>query len=219
MDLAQLSAALEKAEGDNAELKALVAKAKKDLEAANETITKMKTELDTANETITKSKGGASLTPEQEDEAFLKSLPAGARDRILAERKTAAENAELVQKMAQKQDETEAIAKARNLGAPEPEKTGPLLVRIQKGKTTPEDAALLETLFKATGEQLKEVGFYKSAGIVLPRAAVDDPEAQLQAHADEIRKAKPKLTAAQAYEEAMQQYPELYNDYVAKRRT
>lgn len=211
MDLAQLSAALEKAEADNAVLKARAEKAEAENTVHVATIAKQKGDL----ETIQKGRG---LTAEQEDEEFLKGLPAGARDRILADRAATKHALEQVEKMRETTDRTEAIAKARELGAPEPEKSGPLLMRVAKGKTTAEDATELETILKAAGAQAAAGGLFASNGVSTAAAAnVGDPEAALSAAADEIAKTE-GISKAKAYEKAMAQNPGLYNDYIAKRR-
>lgn len=211
MDLAQLSAALEKAEADNAVLKARAEKAEAENTVHVATIAKQKTEL----ETVQKSRG---QTPEQEDEEFLKGLPAGARDRILADRAATKHALEQVEKMRETTDRTEAIAKARELGAPDPEKSGPLLMRVAKGKTTAEDAVELETILKAAGAQAAAGGLFSVKGVHTADAAnVGDPEAALNAAADEIAKTE-GISKAKAYEKAMDQNPDLYNAYIAKRR-
>lgn len=211
MDLAQLSAALEKAEADNAVLKARAEKAEGELVTASTTIEKMKGDL----EQVQKGRG---MTAEQEDEEFLKGLPAGARDRILADRAATKLALESVEKMRSEKEEGEAIAKARTIGVAEPEKAGPLLVRVAKGKTTAEDVELIETILKSAGAVAKEAGLYRAQGAGAGHAGdAGDPEAALNAAAQEIAKSK-GLSAAKAYEQAMKDNPELYSAYIAKRR-
>jgi hypothetical protein len=213
MDLKELSTALEKAEADNVVLKQRADTAEARVAELETTVTKQKADLEAVQKGRT-----TSLTPEQEDEEFLKSLPAGARNRILADRAATKQALESVEKMREQQDNLEAIAKAREIGTPEPEAIGPLLARVRKGKTTAEDADKLEGVLKAAGAQAREGGLYRSAGVSAGAAAnADDPEAQLNAKADEIAKSK-GISHAKAYEQAMKDHPELYNAYVAKRR-
>jgi hypothetical protein len=192
MDLAQLSAALEKAEADNAVHKARADAAEALVKSHETTIAKMKGDL----EEVQKGRG---LTDEQQDEQFLKGLPEGVRNRIVADRAATKLALESVEKMRSEKEEGEAIAKARTLGVAEPERAGPLLVRVAKGMTT-------------------EGGLYRAHG-TNAGAHVDgtDPEAALNAAATEIAKSK-GLSHAKAYELAMKENPGLYQAYIAKRR-
>jgi hypothetical protein len=215
MDLAQLSAALEAAEADNVVQKARATAAEARNKELETTITKMKGEHE---ELITKARGVALQTPEQQEEEFMKGLPASVRDRLLADRAATKIALESVEKMREAGDLTEAIAKAKTIGAPEPDKAGPLLMRVAKGKTTAEDATLLETILKAAGAQAAAGGLFKTAGVP-PSGAADmgDPEAALNGKATEIAKAR-NISHAKAYEAAMTENPELYDQYIAKRR-
>lgn len=205
MDLTELSKALEKAEGDIATLTKRATDAEDALKVANETIAK-------ANETIAKAKEQEKAEPTEEE--IYKSLPESVRKRLDAAKETEAALA----KMASDKEEADAIAKARDLKVPEPEKVGPLLVRVAKGKTTADDAKVIETLLKQNAAVMAASPLFKSIGSA---AAVDgDPEEILKAKAVEIEKASGgKLTYAQAYDEALKQNPAVYQAYqIAKRR-
>lgn len=153
---------------------------------------------------------------EDEDKKVMKSLPEPVRKRLEDFEKRAAEAEVALAKMRDEKDTAEAIAKAKTLNFGKAEEIGPLLMRVSKGTTTQADAEALERLFKAAGEQGKVTHLFKSIG---SDTAVDgDPEVLLKAKADEIRKANSGMTYEQAYAQAMDSNPSLYNAYIAKRR-
>lgn len=196
MDITQLSKALEEAE---AKMETLEKRAT-DAEAA----------LKLANENIAKS---AAKPEEPNEEEVLKSLPEAIRKRL----EKAKEDEATIAKMAAEAEEKAAIAKARELKVADPDKVGPLLLRVEKGKTTPEDAKVIETLLKQHAAISAVSPLFKSIGSA---AAVEgDPEEILKAKATEIQKASEgKMTFAQAYDEALKQNPSVYDAYIAKRR-
>lgn len=199
MDITQLSKALEDAE---AKMEALEKRAS-DAEAA----------LKDANDTIEKAKAAA--TPEEpNEEEVLKSLPEPIRKRL----EKAKEDEATIAKMAAEAEEKAAIAKARDLKVAEPEKIGPMLLRIAKGKSTDDDVKVIETLLKQNAAISSMSPLFRSIGSA---AAVEgDPEEILKAKAAEIQKnSDGKMTNAQAYDEALKQNPSLYDAYIAKRRT
>lgn len=211
MNLEELSAALEQAEAKldtlekaNTEAQAKVAELDAVVKAKDARITELEG-------TVAKAR-----TPEDADEAFLKSLPEVAREAILKARKAEKDAVEQLAKSREEKDTAEAIAKAKGLNFGKPEDVGPLLMRVAKGLTTKADADALEALLKSAGEVASKSPLFKAVG---SGAAVEgDPDQLLKAKADEIRKARPELTAEQAYDEAVQKNPELYSAYVAKRR-
>ena len=198
MDITQLSKALEEAEAKMEVLEKRASDAETALQDANDTIAKAKAEE-------------APVEPDEEE--VLKSLPEGIRKRL---EKAKADEA-VIAKMAADAEEKEAIAKARDLKVAEPEKVGPMLLRIAKGKTTAEDAKAIETLLKQNAAITAASPLFKSIGSA---AAVDgDPEEILKAKASEIQKGSDgKMTFAQAYDEALKQNPSVYDAYIAKRR-
>lgn len=199
MDITQLSKALEDAE---AKMEALEKRAS-DAEAA----------LKEANDTIAKAKPADDAEPVQSEEDILKSLPEAIRKRL----EKAKEDEATIAKMAAEAEEKEAVEKARALKVPEPEKVGPMLLRVAKGKSTAEDAKIIETLLKQHAAISAVSPLFKSIGSA---AAVEgDPEEVLKAKATEIQKGSDgKLTYAQAYDEALKQNPAVYDAYIAKRR-
>lgn len=198
MDITQLSKALEEAE---ARMETLEKRAS-DAEAA----------LKDANDTIAKAKAAAQ-PEEPNEEEILKSLPEAIRKRL----EKAKEDEVALAKMAADAEEKEAIAKARSLKVAEPDKVGPLLLRIAKGKTTADDAKLVEAVLKQHAAISAASPLFKSIGSA---AAVDgDPEEILKAKALEIQKgSEGKLSYAQAYDEALKLNPSIYEAYIAKRR-
>lgn len=203
MDIETLSKALEDAEARLETLEKRATDAEAALEAANEIIK-------SKDEEIAKAKGGEEEGPSEEE--VIKSLPESIRKRLEA----AKEAEEELAKAKAKAETDEAIAKAKAIGVGDAEVVGELLLRISKGMTTADDAAKLETLLKGLGELSAKSILFKSMGADV---AVDgDPEALLKAKAEEIKKANPALTEAQAYDKALDANPALYNAYVAKRR-
>lgn len=198
MDITQLSKALEEAEAK--------------MEALEKRASDAETALKDANDTIAKAKATA---PQEEpnEEEVLKSLPEAIRKRL----EKAKEDEAVIAKMAADAEEKEAIAKARDLKVAEPEKVGPLLLRIAKGKTTAEDAKMIEVVLKQHAAISAASPLFKSIGSA---AAVEgDPEEILKAKAAEIQKGSDgKMTFAQAYDEALKQNPSVYDAYIAKRR-
>lgn len=198
MDITQLSKALEDAEAKMEALEKRASDAETALKAANDTIAKVKAEA---------------KTEEPSEEEVLKSLPESIRKKLEA----AKENEVALAKMAADKEEAEAIAKARELKVAEPEKVGPMLLRIAKGKSNADDVKLIEGVLKQHAAILNVSPLFKSIGTA---AAVEgNPEEILKAKAVEIQKAaNGTLTYEAAYAKALEQNPEVYNAYVAKRR-
>ena len=171
------------------------------------------------DEEIAKLKGA----PPASEEDVLKSLPESARELVLKARKEAADaaasaaaSAAAIEKMRNEKDEAEAISKAASFKFGDAKVLGPLLSRVAKGKTTAEDATVIEGVLKQAGAMASNSVLLKSLGV--DTAVEGDPETLLKAKAEEIRKAKPELSPEAAYSEAMDANPALYNAYIAKRR-
>lgn len=206
MDIETLSKALEDAEARLETLEKRATDAEAGLAEANEIIKAKDAELETVN----KAAGGEEDGPSEEE--IIKSLPESIRKR-LEDAKVAEEE---LAKAKAKAEEDEAIAKAKELGVGKAEEIGPLLLRVRKGMTTEADATTIETLLKAFSAVSDKSLLFKSMGS--DDASDGEPETLLKAKADEIKKANPGLTDAQAYTKATEENPDLYNAYVAKRR-
>ena len=205
MDLEALSKALGEAEAKLVALEKRADEAEAQLAEKEEVIKQKDAEL----ESVKKSAG-------ETEEDILKSLPEPIRKRLQESEAAAKEAADAVQKMKDETETKDAIAKAKSFGVGEADKVGPLLMRVAKGATTADDAAYLETVLKGVGEIAGKSALFKSVGSANPEEG--DAEAQLQAKANEIAKANTKLSKEQAYAQAMQENPQLYNQYIAKRR-
>lgn len=206
MDLEALSKALGEAEAKLVALEKRSDEAEAALAEAQDVIKQKDAEL----AEVKKSAGT------NDEEEILKSLPESVRKRLEESERQAKEASDAIAKMKAETEEKDAIAKAKALGVGDAEKVGPMLMRVAKGTTTDEDAKFLESLLKGVGEIAGKSALFKSLGSA--SAEEGNPEQQMQAKADEIKKANPKLSKEQAYAEAVQQNPHLYNDYVAKRR-
>lgn len=198
MDMTALSKALEEAEAK--------------MEALEKRASDAETALKEANDTIAKAKA-AEPAAEPSEEEVLKSLPEAIRKRL----EKAKEDEATIAKMAAEAEEKEAVEKARSMKVAEPEKIGPMLLRIAKGKSTAEDAKAIEAILKQNAAIIEKAPIFKSIGTA---AAVEgDPEEILKAKAAEIQTASEgKLTYAQAYDEALKRNPSIYDAYIAKRR-
>lgn len=205
MDLEALSKALGEAEAKLVALEKRADEAEAELAEKDEVIKQKDAEL----EGVKKSAGN-------DEEEILKSLPESIRKRLEESEAAAKEAADSIAKMKEDADTKDAIAKAKSFGVGDADKVGPLLMRVAKGVTTQDDAAYLESMLKGVGEVAGKSALFKSIGTA--SAVEGEPEAQLQAKADEIRKENSKLTKEQAYAQAVEANPQLYTAYVAKRR-
>ena len=205
-----------------------VTKALEEAEAKLETLEKRATEAEAASlakddvikakdaelaELVAKSGAKAAADEGNADEEVMKSLPESIRKRL--------EDADAlrveVQKAKDKAELDEQVAKAKALGAADADAVGALLLRVMKGQTTADDAKVMEDLLKTAKAVDDKSPLFKSIGT--SAAAEGEPEAMLKAKADEIvAKSGGSLTFAQAYDKALAENPNLYNDYVAKRR-
>lgn len=204
VDLEELKKALGDAEAKLTELSKAMEGQTAVIKAKDDEIAALKTDVNKA-----KNPGAA-------DEEFLKSLPEAARTEIVKLRQATADAAAQIAKANEQRETDQAIAKAKTFGVGKPEDLGPLLMRVAKGKTTEADAAALEQVLKSAGEVSSKSPLFKSAGSA---AAVDgDPDEILKSKAAEIKKAKPGLSDAQAYTEALEANPALYEASLAKKR-
>jgi hypothetical protein len=204
MDIEALAKSLEEAE---TKIEA-VAKANEDAQAE---IARLTAELAAKDEEIAKARDG-----EGDEEDVLKSLPESIRKRF-EENEAIAKAAQVeIAKMKDAAETVEAIAKAREVGFGDPEAVGPLLMRVRKGMTTTADADALEAMLKSAAAVDKSSGLFRTAGVDQARPAAAD--AALDAAAAEIQKSNASLTREQAIAKALEVNPDLYADYVAKRR-
>ncbi len=206
MDLESLAKALEDAEQKLDTLTKRAEEAEGNLAAATEALAAKEAEVASLQK--------AAAPPAEED--VLKSLPESVRKRVEESDARAKAAEEAVAKMREAAEEAEAIEKARSIKVPQPEKVGPLLLRVSKGRTTAEDAAFIESVLKSLTEQNAHGALFAALGS--STATEGDPEALLKAKAEEIKKASTGMTFEQAYDKAIESNPNLYREYVAKRR-
>lgn len=197
MDLEQLSKALDDA-----------TKSIETVKAENEKLAKRNAELEAE---IKKAK-----EPPPSEDDVMKSLPEAVRKRLEAAEKSALALEAEVTKIRTEREESEAIAKAKGLGIGDAAKLGPALLRIAKGKSTADDAKLIEETLTSAARTSNVSPLFKSVGS--GAGADGNPEAVLDAKATEIQKANPKLTYAQAYDQALTANPELYDRVVKAKR-
>lgn len=152
------------------------------------------------------------------DEDIFKGLTPKARELLETLQKKASESEGELEKMRTKAEEDSAIAKARTYGVGEAKVLGPLMVRVRKGKTTEADVATLEGAFTSAAALIKASPMFKTLG----EGGSGDSEGTglsgLEVVAAALRKADPKLSAAEAMTKATNDNPQLYNEYIAKRR-
>lgn len=217
MDIEQLTEKLDQIEkslttvqGENATLKTTVEALTKERDEALAAVEKAKKEKKVP--ASAQADGGAD-DPDADDEV-MKNLPAELRASIEKDR---AEVKELRESIAKERDEREELAeveKVKATGLTTPDTYGKLIHRVRKGKSTSEDAdKLIELIVKSAalakgGEKLfTTIG--KATGA---DAAGADAQAQLDEAIVGIQKAKPSLTREQAYQEAIEANPALYDE-------
>jgi hypothetical protein len=134
----------------------------------------------------------------------------------LAERLSKAEQAAAAEVEKRETAECVDVAKGYASLALDPAKDGALLYRIGKVATA-EDNARIREILAAANEQVRVGKLFSERGHNgNPTADVNgNPEQQLMAKAEEIRKADPKLSDADAVVEARARYPELRQKYDA----
>jgi regulator of replication initiation timing len=203
--LAEITKQLEKLAGDNTELTAEIAKLKGEITGKDGEIAKLKGEAAAAGT----------------DEDVLKNI-ADPATRAMVEKSlnAAAVATAALNKM---RDEAEAagfITKAKATGIGDAEALGGLMQRIAKGTTTDADVGVLEGVLKAAGEREKALfrPIGQNGSKIVKTVGGGEAEGLLQAAADAIHKAKPNITKEQAYSEAMDANPALYDQYLAETR-
>jgi hypothetical protein len=174
--------------------------------AAEAALAEANAALAAKDEQIAKSKPAP--TQAEQDEVVLKGLPEHLR-------------AEFVQNRADREarDNEAEVAKARKMGLADPEAVGKAL-RTLRAADADALAIVEKAMYSAADTNKAAKGLMKSYGVAVAEGTdgEDDPEAALQAKADEVRKARPELSAAQAYDLALDANPALYGQIVAKRR-
>jgi hypothetical protein len=129
-------------------------------------------------------------------------------------KKQLTDQAEKIQKMEAAAEEVESIEKARGLGilGTTPEKLGPIMLRVRKGKATEEDAKEIERVFKALSAQVDKSKFFAAIG----SDGNDGDVADLDPSNEIIRKARKLMSEdkgldmAAAQQKVCAENPELY---------
>lgn len=130
---------------------------------------------------------------------------------------------DVIAKQAQEKEEREFIAKAQAFDKlpTSADKLGPLLMRVEKGMTTADDAAELERLLKAANEGIGKEGQENDPTVEIGKRGNENgatAEQRIEAKAAEIRKSAPDLSEAEAVTKVLEENPELYEQYVAETR-
>ena len=188
-----------------------VTKAKAEAEAEN---AKLKAALEEAEAEIKKLKADGA---EQDEDEVLKSLPEPIRKRLLDAEAAAARAEEAIAKANEQREIEAAVAKAKGYGLGDPIKLGEALHRITKGRSTAEDATVIEEAFAKAQAVMKNSKLFDTIGSAHGGDA-NDPEQKLRTVALEIQKAKPALSYEAAYTEALEANPGLYDEVVKARR-
>lgn len=214
MDIDQLNERLEQFESDIT----TITKAKDDAEKRAEDAEKALAE---ATAEIEKLKAAGKTDDNTGEDDILKGLPQAVRDRIEKAEKAAADALESVEKARDKGELDECISKMRDLGVTDAEGMGGVLHRIQKGKSTPEDGTkLLEILTIAKNVGDKGAQLFTAIGKAkagdAPATGAEEADGKLNEAVEAIMKAKPSLTKEQAYAEALDANPALY-EQISKR--
>jgi hypothetical protein len=181
----------------------------------DEAVAKAKTAETERDEAVAKAKE-AKPADEPSEEDVLKAMPPAARAIVMKAKELIAssetrENEALVER---------AVAKAKKLGVKDPDAVGKAMVDVRKA--APDAALVIDAALEQAAALVAESAVLKSLGYSAGMnggSASDDPEAELKAKAEDIRKAKPDLSYEEAYSEAVEANPAVYNAYVAKRRS
>lgn len=127
--------------------------------------------------------------------------------------KTAALEAELtkLRKAQQVRDKHDYIAKAMGAVPGETGKLAESMVELEG--FSPELAKFFDETLKSVNALLEKSVVLKQASQPASKADATSPESELDRLADEVMKAEPGLTLAQAYRKALHSNPELYAKY------
>lgn len=230
MDLETIAKALESAEGRLTELVSKLEATEAERDEAATALAKANADLAAAEVELTKARAKAEKAKDGEDEEddddaeVMKSLPESLRKRLedaaevirKANERAAAAEAELA-KARDAAEQAEAVSKAKAAGIQNAADVAPLLLRVRKGKSTPEDADKLERFLVAASAQATTANLFKSIGSA-DTGETTDPEALLKSRATEIQKANAGMTYEQAYSRALDLNPGLYGEIQKQRR-
>lgn len=229
-ELQVLSAAIQKAEESLAALN----DANEELAETNTQLTaevgRLTAELAKRDEQIVSLKKAAGQEGESEEEAITKALgelPPALANLVkgMQTRLVVAEG--VIAKAARDRDSVVFIAKADGLVGDLPttsEKLGGLLMRVEKGETTHDDAEELERLLKAAVELTAGNGGNtdnpKRRDVEIGKRGGENgstAEQRIEAAAVQLQKADKSLTKEAAVAKALEEDPALYEAYVAER--
>lgn len=140
------------------------------------------------------------------------------RARVEKAEKEAAEAKQIAKEERDARLTKEYVAKAEKLKhlAIKAEDFGPVL-REAAEKLSKDAYESLETLLKASNEQIEKGELFAEAGAAgstVAKGVIDE----IQQKAEDIKKAEPKLSDAEAFDKAMQANPELEAAYLAEQR-
>jgi hypothetical protein len=223
----EMAAALKKAEQERDQAKA-------DLEKATTDAAEQKTALDKATADIAElqAKVGKDDVEKDDEEIKKEDLPEPVRkalEKAEADRKASDERAEKAEKAAteagdiakaERNERLKAtfIAKADAYKALPVKKDefGPVLQAASE-KLSKEEFEALDTVLKAADEQIAESDLFKEQGRT-HGAAETGALAEAKQKAEELKKADPKLSDAEALKKAMDSDPALQERYLAEQR-
>jgi ATP-dependent Clp protease protease subunit len=178
------------------------------LEDTRAELEQVKAELSDAKAEIENLK---STGAEDEDEAFLNSLPENAKQAILDARKVAAEALEAKQKLEDEKNYTEFLNKLDAFGElPLQDEHKAALYNISKNNPT--EFAKVEELFKVANAAMTSLGEDVGTGAE-PVADTDDAWATINNKIDALRKENPEMDYNDAFSAVIRQEPELYAKY------
>lgn len=216
MDMEQLTEKLDKIEksletvqAENATLKGQLDTVTKERDAALAEV-----EVEKAKKVPPKKQADGGADDPDADDEVMKGLPKAVLERIEKSEKDAKELRDQIEKERDERDELAQIEKVRATGLADADKFGKLLHRVAKGKSTPEDAdGISELLTKAKALQDGGALLFTRIGKASANdGSANDAAGQLEEATTAIQKAKPALTREQAYAEACDANPKLYDE-------
>lgn len=131
------------------------------------------------------------------------------KERLEKSEQKSSETEQRLQKMEEDTQKEKMLIKAKSLEGLEgkPEEIAELLHKISKA--VPEDYPALEKLLEGVNKKIAESGLFKAVGSSEEGAGKDN-EQKIEKKVAELRKTKPDLTYEQAYEQILDDNPDLY---------
>jgi hypothetical protein len=194
------------------EVKAHIEKLEADKKTAETSVAAITKERDELKTKAAAAPPAPTPTPEEAEKAKLAALPEDIRKRFEAN------EAEVI-KLREERETDEYIAKARALPlvGTTPEKFGPMLRRIAKGKATAEDITEVERLVKSMGEAIKAGKTFSELGTGAQGLTGETAYAKASNLAEQLVKDGKEKSFHKAMDKVWEAHPDLWKQYSQER--